>query len=99
MAHASLISLDVAETLPDSLFRGHSRFSADGIAMRMRGLNTRRPFAETAESTRDKFADGRRSLKRAGQSASVCRWRSGDEMQVGRHQWESGAIRTPTRTP
>ena len=97
--HASLISLDVAETPSDPLCCGHPRLSADGIATPMRGLNTQRPFAETAERTGDKLADRWcRSLKRARQECLHVSLASGDEMRGGRHQQESarsGPLRVP----
>jgi hypothetical protein len=46
--HDSLISLDGADILSDTRFRGHSRFSAEGIAVPLPGSNATRPFAYAA---------------------------------------------------
>jgi hypothetical protein len=47
----SSISLDVADTLSDTLPRDHSRFFADGIAVPMPGSNTTRPSVDATERT------------------------------------------------
>jgi hypothetical protein len=53
LEHTSLVSLDVADTVSDTLFRGHSRCSADGIAAPLPGLSTARPSSDTVELTGD----------------------------------------------
>jgi hypothetical protein len=50
-AQASLISLDIADTLSDTLFRGHSRFSADGIALPTPRLDAKQSSTDTVELT------------------------------------------------
>jgi hypothetical protein len=50
-AQASLISLDIADTLSDTLFRGHSRFSADGIALPTPRLEAKQSSTDTVELT------------------------------------------------
>lgn len=55
MAHTSLISLDVADTLSDTLVRGHTQCPADGIAVPMPCLKTTRPSTDTLELTADEL--------------------------------------------
>ena len=55
VGHASVIWLDVADTLSDTLFRDHAQCSADGIAVPMPGLKTTRPSTDTRELTGDEL--------------------------------------------
>jgi hypothetical protein len=49
LTRANLIFLEVVDTASDTVSRGHSQCSADGIAVLLPSLNTTRPSTDTAE--------------------------------------------------
>ena len=62
LAHTSLISLDVADTLSDTLVRGHTQCQADGIAVPMPCLKSTRPSTDTLELTADELTNRETTL-------------------------------------